>query len=94
MLLTILLNNSRGKQIAAADACVKGSHISWGWGKPSERRAGQKSSFHLFPSQRAQAGAESTQLLPSDWLSVSVSPESAEVKVNLNFIYLMGIFNS
>lgn len=39
-------------------------------------------------SQRAQAGAESTRLLPQDWLSVPVSPETVGINVPLIFIYL------
>lgn len=45
-------------------------------------------SFHLFPSPRAQAGAESTQLLPEDWLSISVSPEGVGINAPLIYIYL------
>lgn len=43
----------------------------------------------LFPSQRAQAGAESTSLQPEDWLSNSVSPCGVGINVPLIFIYLI-----
>jgi len=89
MLLTVPSDNSRGKQIAAADACMKGSHISWGWGK---QHRSEWRSFHLFPSQRAQAGAESTGLLPEDWRSVCVSPGGVGITVPSFFMVLFCLF--
>lgn len=65
MLLLIPSNNSRGKQIAAADACTEEAVTSAGGGESNAEVSSNQEgrSFLLSPSQRDWAGAESTRLL-------------------------------